>query len=103
MKRPKITDPECKRLTMSDIPIVKYSKLQDKYIDYLEAQAKQLILSGVMQALPKRLSNAAYIQATHKGYEEFMIWWDKQVQVMLPNCRVYDQQRELTKNLIKKQ
>lgn len=36
MKRPKITDPECKRLTMSDIPIVKYSKLQDKYIDYLE-------------------------------------------------------------------
>jgi hypothetical protein len=40
---------------------------------------EQLILSSVMQALPKRLSNAAYIQATHKGYEEFMIWWDKQV------------------------
>ena len=43
------------------------------------ALKEQLILSGVMQALPKRLSNAAYIQATHKGYEEFMIWWDKQV------------------------
>ena len=42
-------------------------------------RAEQLILPGVMQALPKRLSNAAYIQATHKGYEEFMIWWDEQV------------------------
>jgi len=36
MKRPLITDPECKRITMHDIPIVKYSKLQDKYIDELE-------------------------------------------------------------------
>lgn len=41
MNRPKITDEECKRLTMSDIPIVKYSKLQDKYIDYLENKLKQ--------------------------------------------------------------
>jgi hypothetical protein len=40
---------------------------------------KELIKPCVMQALPKRLSNAAYIQATNKGYEEFMIWWDKQV------------------------
>lgn len=49
MKRPKITDPECKRLIMSDIPIVKYSKLQDKYIDYLEAQAKQLRIGSVVK------------------------------------------------------
>jgi hypothetical protein len=41
MKRPKITDPKCQRVTMSDIPIVKYSKLQDEYIDYLEAKVRQ--------------------------------------------------------------
>ena len=49
------------------------------YVSELIELVKNLSLSGVMQPLPKRLSNAAYIQATHKGYEEFMIWWDKQV------------------------
>ena len=49
MKRPKTTDKECRRQGMTDVPVANYSKMQDKYIDYLEAQAKQLILSGVSQ------------------------------------------------------
>ena len=31
------------------------------------------------QTLPKRLSNSAYIRATHGNYESFMEWWDKQL------------------------
>ena len=46
-----------------------------EFIDELE----QLNIPVVMQALPKRLSNSAYIQATHKGYDDFMTWWDEQV------------------------
>ena len=36
MKRPKQTDKECKRQGMRDVPVANYSKMQDKYIDYLE-------------------------------------------------------------------
>ena len=47
-----------------------------------------LNLHIVMQTLPKRLSNSAYIRAKNSTYEDFMEWWDKQVQVMLPNATV---------------
>jgi hypothetical protein len=36
MKRPKQTDKECRRQGMHDVPVANYSKMQDKYIDYLE-------------------------------------------------------------------
>lgn len=38
-----------------------------------------VVLDDVMQTLPKRLSNSAYIRAKHSRYEDFMEWWDKQV------------------------
>tara|TARA_R100001369_G_C3219742_1_gene149789 strand:+ start:182 stop:427 length:246 start_codon:yes stop_codon:yes gene_type:complete len=50
MERPKTTDKECKRQGMTDVPIANYSKMQDKYIDYLEAQAKQLTIPDVVVA-----------------------------------------------------
>jgi len=40
MNRPKKTDPECRRQGMSDVPVANYSKVQDKYIDYLERKLK---------------------------------------------------------------
>jgi hypothetical protein len=40
MKRPKQTDKECRRQGMTDVPVANYSKMQDKYIDYLENKLK---------------------------------------------------------------
>tara|TARA_B110000285_G_scaffold160301_1_gene178978 strand:- start:54 stop:308 length:255 start_codon:yes stop_codon:yes gene_type:complete len=40
MKRPKQTDKECRRQGMTDVPVANYSKVQDKYIDYLEKKLK---------------------------------------------------------------
>ena len=40
MKRPKQTDKECRRQGMHDVPVANYSKMQDKYIDYLEKKLK---------------------------------------------------------------
>tara|TARA_R110001592_G_scaffold322937_1_gene601965 strand:+ start:238 stop:492 length:255 start_codon:yes stop_codon:yes gene_type:complete len=40
MKRPKQTDKECRRQGMTDVPVANYSKMQDKYIDYLEKKLK---------------------------------------------------------------
>ena len=40
MKRPKQTDKECRRQGMTDVPVGNYSKMQDKYIDYLEKKLK---------------------------------------------------------------
>lgn len=42
MKRPKQTDKECRRQGMRDVPVANYSKIQDKYIDHLEAENKDL-------------------------------------------------------------
>ena len=38
-----------------------------------------LTLPVVMQSLPKRLSNAAYLNAREMRYEDFVTWWDEQV------------------------
>ena len=49
MKRPKQTDKECKRQGMYDVPVANYSKMQDKYIDYLEKKVKNnSVLDAVM-------------------------------------------------------
>jgi hypothetical protein len=42
-------------------------------------EQKQLIIADVMQSLPKRLSNAAYLNAREMRYEDFVKWWDEQV------------------------
>ena len=48
MKRPKQTDKECRRQGMTDVPVANYSKMQDKYIDYLEKKLKNnSVLDGV--------------------------------------------------------
>tara|TARA_R110000765_G_C18778492_1_gene591046 strand:- start:36 stop:269 length:234 start_codon:yes stop_codon:yes gene_type:complete len=44
-----------------------------------ETQAEQLILHGVSQLLPKRLSNIAYTVAKGNSYDGFVNWWDAQV------------------------
>ena len=75
MKRPKITDSECKRLTMSDIPIVKYSKMQDKYIDYLKAQNKQLTLTDVSQQ--RELFSFADMRDAFNAGDKFRLYLDK--------------------------
>ena len=51
MKRPKTTDKECKRQGMTDVPVANYSKMQDKYIDYLEAQANQRVIEELESVL----------------------------------------------------
>ena len=51
---------------------------QELYIDYLEAEIKKLRIDGVIQSLPKRLSNAAYLNAREMKYKEFVAWWDEQ-------------------------
>lgn len=49
MKRPKQTDKECRRQGMHDVPVANYSKMQDKYIDYLEKKLKNnVVLDDVM-------------------------------------------------------
>jgi len=40
---------------------------------------EQLTIPVVMQSLPKRLSNAAYLNAREMRYEDFVKWWDEQV------------------------
>jgi hypothetical protein len=50
MKRPKITDKECQRQGMSDVPIANYSKIQDKYIDHLESKLKELTLKDIKKS-----------------------------------------------------
>ncbi len=48
MKRPKQTDKECRRQGVTDVPVANYSKMQDKYIDYLEKKLKNnSVLDGV--------------------------------------------------------
>ena len=44
MKRPKQTDNECRRQGMHDVPVANYSKMQDKYIDYLEKKVKNNVV-----------------------------------------------------------
>jgi len=61
MKRPKTTDKECKRKGMTDVPVANYSTMQDKYIDYLEAQVNQ-----------KDIDNAY-----DKGFKDAMIKYRK--------------------------
>ena len=53
MKRPIVTD---FTETIYRADAYKYTQEQEKYIDYLEAQAEQLILSGVSQQ--RKLLNA---------------------------------------------
>ena len=48
----------------------------EAYVNWIE---KQLIIPVVMQSLPKRLSNAAYLNAREMRYEDFVTWWDEQV------------------------
>jgi len=62
MKRPKTTDKECKRQGMTDVPVANYSKMQDKYIDYLESQTKQ----RVIEELEEQLELAEYYNASVK-------------------------------------
>ena len=50
MKRPKQTDKECKRQGMHDVPVANYSKMQDKYINYLEKKLKN---NSVLDAVIK--------------------------------------------------
>ena len=45
----------------------------------LKEQKEQLILSGVRQSFPKRLSNAAYLNAREMRYEDFVKWCDEKV------------------------
>lgn len=49
------------------------------YKSYLSAIYEQLIITDVMQSLPKRLSNEAYKKAKEMNYEDFVAWWDEQV------------------------
>ena len=51
-----------------------------------EYAEEQLRLHGVVkqsELLPKRLSNAAYLNAREMRYEDFVKWWDEQVQVIV--------------------
>ena len=45
----------------------------------IEQVKKCSVLDAVMQALPKRLSNTAYLKAKEMRYEDFVKWWDEQV------------------------
>ena len=45
----------------------------------IKEQAELLGINVVMQSLPKRLSNAAYLNAREMRYEDFVTWWDEQV------------------------
>jgi Asp-tRNA(Asn)/Glu-tRNA(Gln) amidotransferase C subunit len=40
---------------------------------------EQLTIPVVVQSLPKRLSNVAYLNAREMRYEDFISWWDEQV------------------------
>jgi hypothetical protein len=42
MKRPRITDNEYRRKGMNDVPIIKFSKTQDKYIDHQQEEIEAL-------------------------------------------------------------
>ena len=57
MKRPKTTDKECKRQGMTDVPVANYSKMQDKYIDYLESQTKQRVIEELEELLTKEIES----------------------------------------------
>jgi hypothetical protein len=46
---------------------------------YHQSKVNNVVSDDVMQTLPKRLSNSAYIRAKHSSYQDFMEWWDKQV------------------------
>lgn len=52
-------------------------------VNFIKKDRKeQLILHGVShqrELLPKRLSNAAYLNAREMRYEDFVKWWDEQV------------------------
>ena len=49
MKRPERTDENCRRQGMLDVPVANYSKMQDKYIDYLESKVENLTIQNVSQ------------------------------------------------------
>lgn len=48
-------------------------------VDFALKQVKKITIPVFMQSLPKRLSNAAYLNAREMRYEDFVTWWDKQV------------------------
>ena len=72
MKRPIVTD---FTETIYRADAYKYTQEQEKYIDYLEAQARQLILSGVGSSLPdlQECNQAALDYADKKGNPDFFL------------------------------
>ena len=61
-------------------PMVDY--VDDSFTDVLKSVIsvfKKLTIPVVMQSLPKRLSNAAYLNAREMRYKDFVKWWDEQV------------------------
>jgi hypothetical protein len=50
-------------------------EMKDNALNGLE----QLTIPVVVQSLPKRLSNVAYLNAREMRYEDFISWWDEQV------------------------
>jgi hypothetical protein len=59
------------------LPLYAQGKL-DAYLELLPL-VKKLTIPVVMQSLPKRLSNTAYLNAREMMYEDFVTWWDEQV------------------------
>jgi hypothetical protein len=83
MKRPEVINYIKSKKKLDGSSFGKFQKRKyiadlNKYIDHLEVKENDFI-DGVMQTLPKRLSNSAYVKAKNNGYERFMEWWDKQV------------------------
>ena len=64
MKRPS------EYMTMTDgVTQHDYKKALNKYIDYLEAEYKQLILSGVSKRFTENQMDDAYDKGYNDGYE----------------------------------
>jgi len=73
MKRPKQTDKECRRQGMTDVPVANYSKMQDKYIDYLEKKVKNnSVLDDVMNGFYDWHKEKGYITLKRDDFEEYL-------------------------------
>jgi hypothetical protein len=60
-----------------------FKKIRDKLTEEPELLPRkkkaEFSLNKVVQSLPKRLSNVAYLNAREMRYEDFISWWDEQV------------------------
>jgi hypothetical protein len=73
MKRPKQTDNECRRQGMHDVPVANYSKMQDKYIDYLEKKVKNnSVLDDFMNGFYEWHKEKGYITLKRDDFQEYL-------------------------------